>query len=116
MPKPPATWKHWERKIADVFGMKRRGPNFRGDDGGLSDATNWDGTESRWWALEVKHSKRPAFQLMLNACRQAEAAALEGQEPIVVVHRERDSLEDCLVVMRLETFKEWRLGDGETEG
>ena len=111
MPKPPGTWKHWERKIAAVFGMKRRGADYGDASGGKSDATNIDGTESDVWCLEAKHSKRPSFGLMLDACRQSEAAAHDGQEPVVVVHRERDGLEDCLVVQRLETFKAWRLSE-----
>ena len=111
MPRPTATWKRIEARVAEVFGMKRRGADYGDRNGGKTDATNLDGTESTRWALEVKHGARPNFQLILDACRQAEAAALEGQEPVVVVHRARDGIMDCLVVQRLEVFKEWRLGD-----
>lgn len=110
---PTKTWKSIEAKVAAVFGMKRRGADYGDANGGKTDATNVDGSESARWGLEVKHSKRPAFQLMLDACRQAESAALDGQEPVVVIHRERDGIMDCLVVQRLETFADWRLGGGD---
>ena len=109
MSKPPATWKMWERKICGAFGLKRRGADYGDKSGGKNDAVQQDGRESEWWSLEVKHGKRITFQLLLDACRQAEAAASGFQEPIVVAHRERDGLDDCLVVQRLATFRDYRL-------
>lgn len=111
MPKPPSTWKSIEAKVAAVFGLKRRGADYGDRNGGKTDATNIDGTESERWALEVKHGKRITFQIMLDACRQSEAAALDSQEPVAVIHRERDGIMDSLVVQRLETFRDWRLSD-----
>ena len=116
MSKPPATWKMWERLISAVFGLKRRGADYGDKSGGKNDAVQQDGRESEWWSLEIKHGKRISFQLLLDACRQAEAAASGFQEPIVVAHRERDGLDDCLVVQRLATFRDYRLSatdDGE---
>ena len=109
MPKPPATWKGWEAKIAAVFGLKRRGADYGDKSGGKNDAVEIDGSESQWWSLEVKHGKRITFQLLLDACHQAEAAAREHQEPVVVAHRERDGIDECLVVQRLPGFRDYRL-------
>lgn len=109
MSKPPATWKMWERRICAVFGLKRRGADYGDIFGGKNDAVQTDGRESEWWSLEVKHGKRITFQLLLDACRQAEGASSGFQEPVVVAHRERDSLDDCLVVQRLATFRDYRL-------
>ena len=71
MSKPPATWKHWEAKIAAVFGLKRRGADYGDKSGGKNDAVEIDGSESQWWSLEVKHGKRipntdTQEQLVLN--------------------------------------------------
>ena len=48
---------------------------------------------------------------MKNACLQAETNAAENQEPVAIIKRKSQgsSDDDALVVMRLGTFKEWRL-------
>ena len=109
MSRPTSTWKFWERVISFVFGLKRRGADYGDKSGGKNDAVQTDGRESQWWSLEIKHGKRITYQLLMDACLQSEAAATGFQEPIVVAHRERDSLDDCLVVQRLKTFREYRL-------
>ena len=108
--KVSTTWKLVEAKVAARFGLKRRGADYGDRDGGKSDATELDGSESARWSLEVKHGKRHAYQSMLDACRQAEEAAHDGQEPVAVIHRVGERYGDSLVVQRLETFEAWRLG------
>lgn len=109
MTTPTMTWKKIEARVAAVFGLRRRGADFGDRAGGKSDCTNPDGSESDVWCVEVKHGKRHAFQSMLDACRQAERAAVGQQEPVAVIHRAGDAIEDSLVCVRLATFREWRL-------
>jgi hypothetical protein len=109
VPKPPGTWKQFERDVCMVFGLKRRGADYGDKDGGKTDAVNIDGTESHIWAVECKFGKRLSYKPLLDACRQVEAAARDGQEPIVVAKMTGERFADSLVVMRLETFREWRL-------
>lgn len=111
---PTSTWKSIEAKVAAVFGLKRRGADYGDRSGGKTDATNVDGTESERWALECKHGKRITWGTLADACRQVEAAALPGQEPVVVAHKHGTAIGDSLVVMRLETFAEWRLSDADS--
>ena len=61
------------------------------------------------WAPECKLLGRPSFSDLLEACRQAEANAEPLQTPVAVVKRKRDRDTDALVVMRLESFREWFL-------
>ena len=107
--KPTTSWKHFERRIAAVFGLKRRGADYGDRSGGKSDAVNLDGSESAHWSLEMKLHKRIGYQLLLDACRQAEAAAKPGQEPVVVAKLPHIADGNALVVQRLETYREWRL-------
>lgn len=106
---PTTTWKSIEARVAAYFGLKRRGADYGDRSGGKSDATNPDGSESEHWSLEVKHGKRHAYQSMLDACRQAEAAASGTQEPVAIIHRTGERIGDSLVVQRLDVFQEWRI-------
>jgi len=62
-------------------------------------------------ANECKLLGAPTFSAMKNACLQAETNAAENQEPVAIIKRKSQgsSDDDALVVMRLGTFKEWRL-------
>ena len=106
-----AGWKAFEARIAARFGLRRRGAatSRRGD--GLSDACREDGSDSPHWAIECKLLGRPSFQQLLDAARQAEAAA-EGVRtghptPLAIVKRKNDHDANALVVMRLEPWLEW---------
>lgn len=100
-------WKVFEARVAKRFGLRRRGAStsLRGE--GLSDAVELDGSEPAHWSIECKLLGRPNYQQLLDACRQAEAAAASTACPIAVVKRKRDHDANALVVMRLETFLEW---------
>jgi len=99
------SWKAFERRIARVFGGKRRGADTRDERGGNTDVIH------PFFAIECKLLGAPSFSKMLEACRQAERNADEHQEPIAIIKRKSQGSadDDALVVMRLGTFKEWRL-------
>lgn len=98
------SWKAFERRIAKIFGGQRRGAETRGERGGKTDVIH------EHYAIECKLLGAPGYQAMLDACRQAEANADPGQEPVAIVKRKNKLDADALVVMRLETFRDWRLG------
>jgi hypothetical protein len=95
-------WKAFERRIAKFFGCKRRGADYGGAEGGKDDLTH------AHYAVECKLLSRPSFQAMLSAARQAEGSA-RGREPVAIIKRKNDLDADALVVMRLETFRQWRV-------
>lgn len=121
---PTKSWKSWELRVAKMFGCKRRGPDFRGENGGKDDLTH------PLYAVECKLLARPTYAEMLAACRQAEGAAAKStitqwvdmdhdektvtvsvgdRHPIAIVKRKGDRDEDALVIQRLATFKAWHL-------
>ena len=104
------TWKRFERLVAARFGLKRRGADFGGREGGKSDCVQPDGSESIQWSIECKRLSRPTWQQMVDACAQVERAACDGQEPVVVVGKKGQRVGDALVIQRLDVFEEWRLG------
>jgi hypothetical protein len=100
---PTKTWKAVERAIAKFFpGSKRRGSDFRGDNAGKSDLI-FPG-----WSVEIKHSKRPTFGLMLGAVEQAITnKEKENDIPVAVIHKEGTEYKDSLVVMKLSDFSDF---------
>ncbi len=96
---PDAAWKQFERRVAALFGGKRRGA--AGD--GSSDVVH------AFWAPECKLLGRPSFSDLLAAAEQAETNAQPHHCPIAVVKRKLRGSPDteALVVFRLETFLEW---------
>jgi len=96
-------WKQWERTVAKIFGGVRRGPDTRGEQGGKTDIIH------PHFAIECKLLGAPGYADMLAACKQAEANAGPGQEPVAVIKRKNKRIEDALVVMRLPVFRDWRL-------
>ena len=104
-----AAWKAFERRIASVFGGRRRGPDFRGPDGGKSDVV------VQGWSVEVKLLSRPSFGDLLAATRQAELAALPDQIPVATIKKKHADDADTLVCIRLETFRAWFLPEGGCE-
>lgn len=97
-------WKAFERRIAEVFGGERRGAYTGANGQGKTDVIH------DHFAIECKLLGAPGWAHMLAAAKQAEANAEPGQEPVAVVKRKNARDSDTLVVMRLETFREWRLG------
>ena len=96
------SWKAFERRIASVFGGKRRGAYVH------------DGVHSRndiiapGWSLECKLLKTPHYQSMLDACKQAERTRESKWDiPVSITKRKNDRDKDALVCMRLEEFAKW---------
>lgn len=108
MPRPPASWKAFELRIAKCLGGKRRGAYVSDGKRGKSDIIK-DG-----WSIECKFLGRPAYQQMKDACLQAERnAENELDIPIAIVKKKGERDKDSLVIMRLETFKEHFVGDSK---
>ncbi len=61
---PDAAWKAFERRVARLFGGKRRGPDVGGSEGGRSDVI------APGWSIEVKLLGRPGYADLLGAARQ----------------------------------------------
>ena len=100
------SWKQWERAVAKLVGGKRRGPDFRGEDGGKNDIIH------PHFSIECKLLSRPSYGHLLDAALEAERNAKPDQEPVAIVKRKGRSclVGDALVVMRLETWLQWRIG------
>jgi hypothetical protein len=105
MPKPPSTWKAVESAIAKYWpGGKRRGADYRARDraGGKNDVI----TEG--WSVEIKHSKRPTWGLIVGAVRQARTNRENVDDiPVAVIHKAGTQYGDSLVVMLLSDFKDY---------
>ena len=87
-------WKSCERKIAALLGGERVPVSGRGR-GHSPDIRH------ERLSIEVKNRKRlPAW--IVNAMKQAEACAQEGQLPLVVLHQDGQRYQDALLVMRLK--------------
>jgi hypothetical protein len=91
----------FERRVAELFGCRRRGHEQAGRAGG-------DDLTHEHYAVECKLLTKPTWSSLVAAARQAERSA-NGREPIAVVKASGAHDDNALVVMRLETFREWRL-------
>ena len=86
-------WKSLERYIAEYLGGQR-------DWTALEDVTH------DLYSVEAKHRKQLP-QWLHDAMTQAETNSPDGKVAIVVLHQKHQPREDCYVVMRLRTFREW---------
>jgi hypothetical protein len=112
MGKPPTSWKKVEQHVANYWGGKRRGADFkkRTGLGGKNDVVDVPG-----WSIEVKHSKRPTWSLMVEAVAQAEGAREQPNDiPVAVIHKLGDEYGNSLVIMRLETFAQFFINNRTT--
>jgi len=108
MPEP--AWKDFERRIARVFGGKRRGAGTSTEGKGKTDVF------APGWAIECKLLSRPAFADLLNAARQAEANADSPTDiPVAILKRKGDRDANALVVIRLERFEEFFVNEATHE-
>jgi len=110
---PTKTWKAWERRVAQIFGGVRRGAHTStgGEGSGLSDVIH------PHWSIEAKLVKRAGFAFLLEAALQAEdAVESDAQEPVAVVKINGAPIGEALVIQRLVTFQDWRLGGSLVEG
>lgn len=103
---PDAAWKAFERRIAKIFpGASRRGAYTGNGRQGRPDLV------CPGYSVECKLLSRPSFADLLNAARQAEDNAETAEQlPVAVVKRKGDLDANAIVVMRLETFREWFVG------
>jgi len=99
------SWKAFERRICSLFGGQRRGADYADQSGGKDDCVNTPG-----FSIELKLLKRPTYQQMFDACIQAETNSKSIIDiPIAIVKKNKQGLKDndALVIMRLETFREF---------
>ena len=88
------TWKAVERKVAKEFGTQRTGPQGRA----VPDVITGQ------YSIEVKTRKTlPAW--LHEAMGQAERNAVEGTEPVVVLHQIGQRHDDDMVVISFKVFK-----------
>jgi hypothetical protein len=100
-------WKAFERRVAQVFGGQRRGAYTGNGRQGKADIIK------AGWSIECKLYSNPDYDTLLEAARQAEKNAEQpGDIPVAVVKRLRGRDDNALVVMRLETFREFFVNDG----
>jgi len=91
-----AFWKAFERRVAALFGGKRRGADV---DGGKTDIIK------SGWAIEVKTRKVVSYGLVLEAINQAkENAESETDIPVAVLKRKGESVSDAIVAMNIMDF------------
>jgi hypothetical protein len=100
-------WKAFERRIARVFGGTRRGAYTGSNGQGRSDII------CPGYSVECKLLSRPSFADLLAAAQQAEANADPDCIPVAVVKRKGDLDRHAVVVMRLETFRDWFISQKE---
>ena len=92
------TWKAVELRICrKYFHSERSGPV--GKEG--PDCTD----DSYPWGVQIKHGEKFP-QWLEEDIQQAEDDAWEGHIPVLILHPKGAKDDDCLVVMRLGTFKE----------
>lgn len=103
-------WKAFERRIASLFGGQRRGAHTSDGQHGKSDVIK------SGWSIECKLYSKPDYDTMLQAARQAEANREYPDDiPVAIVKRLRGRDENALVVMRLDVFAEYFIGQGVGE-
>jgi hypothetical protein len=92
-------WKRAERRVAGLLGGRRVPVTGRAR-GDAPDVAH------PWLSIEVKQRQRlPGW--IIDALRQAAAAAAPEQLPVVVLHEHGQRYGDSLVVLRLADFVDW---------
>ena len=95
-------WKQAERRIAEILGGVRVPVTGR-QRGATPDV------EHETLSIEVKSRKSLPGWLM-DAMEQAQAATEDGRLPVAVLHQDRKSYRDALIVVRLEDFANYMKG------
>lgn len=106
---PDKAWKAWERRACRKFGGTRRGADYGDSRGGKNDCVDTPG-----WSVELKLLARPTWGAMNQAVLQAEASRRRpGDIPVALVKQKGRGRQDkdALVIMRLEEFEQFFLGD-----
>ena len=102
---PDRYWKAIERKVARLFGTRRIGTREGGP------APDW---ENDWTVGEVVCHPIPEW--ILEELAQAERRVTDRQKlRLLVIHEKGQDLDKALVVMRLGRFKDWFLGNGDSQ-
>ena len=92
------TWKSAELRICrEYFGSERTGPV--GKDGPDCEMTSFP------FAVQIKHGEKFP-QWLEKDMQQAVDDTWDGYIPVLILHPTGANYDDCLVVMRLGTFKE----------
>jgi hypothetical protein len=89
-------WKACERKVAALLGGMRVPVSGRGR-GHSPDILH------ERLSIEVK-SRRKLPAWLMEAMKQAEDCAQDGQLPLIVLHQDGQRYQDALMVMRLKDF------------
>lgn len=93
-----STWKHTERRVAQIIGGQRTSKT------GLGSQT--PDVESGSYSVEVKHRANvPAW--LSGALEQSQRNATPGKLPLVVIHEAGARHDDDMVLLRLSDFVEW---------
>lgn len=106
LPSSRARWKAAERELAERVGGRRVPVSGRT----RGDAPDID---HPWLSIEAKSWSRMP-ERVVDALRQAEAAARDGKLPVALIHGNGERYERALVVLRLGDFLEW-FGGGREE-
>lgn len=94
-------WKQFERRIAAMFGGKRRGADYGGRTGGKNDII------AQGWSIEVKLWQKPRIDAILSDVEKAEARRENATDiPLAIMKRTGDNDDNALICFRLKTFKE----------
>jgi hypothetical protein len=102
-PKSRSGWKAFERRICRLFGGERRGPDNSDGSQGKNDCVDTPG-----WSIEAKVWKNPTFRAMLEDAIKAENRRKNSNDiPIAIMKKKYDKDENALVVMRLNTFRDY---------
>jgi len=96
-----ASWKEFERRVARDLGGQRRGADTGGVRGGKTDIIH------PFFGVECKLLGRVGLADILNACVQAELNSEPHQIPIAVVKKKHGRMDDCVVAMRYNVWREW---------
>jgi hypothetical protein len=93
---PSSRWKAVELAICKIFGGQRSGPV--GKEGP-------DCTGTGHYAIQVKHRKVPKW--LTDAVEQARGDARWQDLPLVALHPKGKSIDETLIIIRLDDFREW---------
>ena len=102
---PNTYWKTIERRIARLFGTRRIGTREGGP------APDF---ENSWVVGEVVCHPIPEW--ILEELAQAERRVTDRTKlRLLVIHEKGQDLDKALVVMKLGQFKDWFLGNGDSQ-
>ena len=100
MSAPTGTWKHAERTIARMLGLRRVGNSGR----------NTPDAAGAHLVAEVKHGRRYRLAKWLHdELTKAQTKAGAGRLGVVVIHEPGQNYGDSVVCMRLQDYADWHV-------